>query len=118
MGKAPDEAALLEPADEAMNARFRFEVERLFHFFKGRRNAAFAESPINEQQQFMLFARQHADLSSSIREPSARARRNKTKTPVDVLVWFRATSQVFKSAPAGRCRPNRRLWPVPRAERG
>src|SRR5258708_5026628 len=82
--QAADEAALLQPADEAVDAGFRLEAERLLHLLEGGRDAAIGQPTIDEDQQFMLFSRQHG------RSPQARSRRilEQNQNPCDVLVWF------------------------------
>ncbi len=57
---AAQEAALLQRSDQAMNARFRFEVERVLHLVERGRNARFAHPLVDEHQKFVLLAGQHA----------------------------------------------------------
>ena len=59
MRQAADEAALLQPADQAVDARFGFEAQRLLHFLEGGRNAAFGKPPVDEDQQLVLLSCQH-----------------------------------------------------------
>ena len=56
---APEEAALLERRDQPVDARFGAQIERVLHLVKGRRNARFAHTLMDEHEQFVLFARQH-----------------------------------------------------------
>src|SRR5581483_5876575 len=60
MREALDEAALLEAADQPMNARLGLEVERLFHLLERRRDAGFTEALVDEEQQLMLFLGEHS----------------------------------------------------------
>ncbi len=57
VGQAPDEAALLERGDQAMDARFRAQVERVLHLVEGGRHAAFLQPFADEPQELVLFAR-------------------------------------------------------------
>ena len=67
--QAANEAPFLERGDEAMDAGFRLEVERVLHLVEGGRHAGFAQPLVDEAEQFVLFARQHGwPLSCSIRE--------------------------------------------------
>ena len=54
------EATLFQGGDQAVDAGFGFQVQRLFHLIEGRRNAGFAHPLVNEHQQLVLFAGQHA----------------------------------------------------------
>src|SRR5580704_14652328 len=127
MRQAADEAALLEAADEPVDARFRLEAQRVLHFLERGRNAAIRQATVDEEQQLILFARQHGD-SRAFEVVNPRKGANKTKTSVDVLVWFRWGSQAclarapartrilrLKAPPGTRCRPSR---PLGRRERG
>src|SRR5690606_621359 len=58
-GKAADEAALLERRDEAVDAGFRRQVQCVLHLVEGWRNARFLHTLMDEQEEFLLFARQH-----------------------------------------------------------
>ncbi len=56
IGEPPDEAALLKRHDQAMDAGFRAQIERVLHFVEGRRNARFLQALVNEPQQFALLS--------------------------------------------------------------
>ena len=59
VGQPADEAALLERRDQPVDAGLRRKVERILHLVEGGRNAGFLQPLVDEQQQFMLLARQH-----------------------------------------------------------
>ena len=59
VGQAANEAPLFKRGDQAVDAGFRFEIERVLHFVKGGRNAGFAQAFMDEAEQFVLFSRQH-----------------------------------------------------------
>jgi hypothetical protein len=66
--QAPDEAALLERRDQAVDARLRLEIERVLHLVEGRGHAGVLHPLVDEVEKFMLFARQHgADPSRGLR---------------------------------------------------
>ncbi len=69
-----DEAALLERGNEAVNARFRAQVERILHLVEGGRNPGFLQPLMNKSQQFVLFARQHRGVSPGAVRFRSRAR--------------------------------------------
>ncbi len=54
-----DEAALLQRHDQAVDAGFRLQVERVLHLVEGGRHAALAQALMDEAEQFELFACQH-----------------------------------------------------------
>ena len=62
MRQAADEAALLQPADQPVDARFGTQVQRVLHFVEGGGNAGRAEALIDEHQQLVLLFRQHMIL--------------------------------------------------------
>jgi hypothetical protein len=76
-----DEAALLEPADQAMDARFRAQVQRVLHLVERRRDAGRRQPLIDEHQQFMLFSGQHRYLP-----PGRSSRPEQTRNTFAVLV--------------------------------
>ncbi len=59
VGQAANEAALFERRDQAMDAGFGFEIERVLHLVERGRNAGFAQAFMDEAEQFVLFSRQH-----------------------------------------------------------
>src|SRR6185312_1455852 len=63
VGKAPDEAALLQRRDEAVDSRLRTQIERVLHLVEGGRNAGLFQPLVDETQKFILFAREHRDQS-------------------------------------------------------
>ena len=63
VGQAADEAALLERRDEAVDAGFRAQVERILHLVEGGRYAGLFQPFIDETQKFILFARKHREQS-------------------------------------------------------
>ena len=65
--QAADKAALLEAADQPMNAGFRFEVQRILHLVEGRRNAGCGQALVDEQQQFALLCGQHGAPTCAVR---------------------------------------------------
>jgi hypothetical protein len=48
--EAADEAPLLQPADQAMNARFGLETQGIPHFVEGRRNAIVLQALVDIEQ--------------------------------------------------------------------
>ncbi len=60
--QSADEAALLEPADQAMDARFRAQPQRVLHLVEGRRDAGSSQPLIDEHQQLVLLSGQHQCL--------------------------------------------------------
>jgi len=87
MREPPQEPALLESGDQAVDARFRRQVERLLHFVEGWRDAGFLDAFVNEHQKFVLFAREHRRLASS-------GRPEQTKNDGGVLWVFSFGCQV------------------------
>jgi hypothetical protein len=59
MRQPPDEAALLQRRDQAVNAGFGAQIERLLHLVEGRRDAIALHAPVDEFQKIALFAGQH-----------------------------------------------------------
>ena len=59
VGQAADEAALLQRRDQAVDAGLGSEVERVLHFVEGGRDAGFLQPLMDEQEKFVLLARQH-----------------------------------------------------------
>jgi hypothetical protein len=57
--QAADEAAFLERHDQAVNARFGAQVERVLHFVEGGRHTGLLHSGVDETEQFALLFRQH-----------------------------------------------------------
>ncbi len=62
VGQAADEAALLERRDQPVHSRFRLEIKRFLHFLERRRDAGCFQPLLNEADQFVLLAREHAGL--------------------------------------------------------
>jgi hypothetical protein len=60
MREAPDEAPFLERRDEPMDPGFRPQIKSFLHFLEGGRNAGLFQPFVDEHQQFILLARQHA----------------------------------------------------------
>jgi hypothetical protein len=54
------EAAFLQRRDQPVDARLRPELQRLLHFLEARREAGALEVPVDEDQQLVLLACQHA----------------------------------------------------------
>src|SRR5579862_2673571 len=54
-----DEAAFLQPADQPVDARFRAQLQRVFHLVERRRDAGRREALVDEDQQLVLLFRQH-----------------------------------------------------------
>src|SRR5262249_53390144 len=86
MGQAADEAALLEAADEAVDARLGFEAERLFHLLEGGRDSAIRQPAIDEDQQIILFSRQHQRSPMAESTPKSRLEQNKNLDECSSLV--------------------------------
>ena len=59
VGHAPQEAALLERQDQAMDAGLGLEIQRILHFLERGRNAFLLQAFVDEKKQFELFAREH-----------------------------------------------------------
>ena len=59
IGQAADEAALLQRGDQAMDAGFRAQIERVLHFVEGGRHAGLLQALMDEAQQLELLAGQH-----------------------------------------------------------
>src|SRR5437868_4292663 len=57
--QAADVAALLECRDQAVNARFGTQIERVFHFIERGGDAGFAHPLVNEHEKLILLLRQH-----------------------------------------------------------
>ncbi len=75
IGQPLDEAALLQRHDQAMDAGFGAQVERLLHFVEARRHAFGLEPVVDEAQQFALFSGQHRRLRGRRIRSSTRPRR-------------------------------------------
>ena len=56
---AADEAALLERGDQAVDAGFRPQVERILHLVEGGRHAVLLQAAMDEVQKIVLLARKH-----------------------------------------------------------
>ena len=56
VGQAAQEAALLQPGDQAVDAGLRLQAQRLLHLVEGGRHARLVEALVDEQQQFVLLA--------------------------------------------------------------
>src|SRR5262249_41197709 len=56
----PDEAALLERRDQAVDAGFRAQVEGVLHLVERGGNAGLGQALVDEAQEFELLASQHA----------------------------------------------------------
>ena len=56
MRQAAQEAALLEPGDQAMDARLGLQPQRFLHLVEGGRHAIVVEPLVDEQEQFVLLA--------------------------------------------------------------
>jgi hypothetical protein len=54
--QAAQEAALLEPGNQAVNARLGLQPKCLFHLVERGRHAVVVEALVDEQEQFVLFA--------------------------------------------------------------
>ena len=65
MGQAADEAALLERGDQAVDPRFRSQVESLLHFVEGRRYPRFLEAFVDEHQKLELLFGEHGSIPQS-----------------------------------------------------
>ena len=52
VGQAADEAALFQGRDQAVDAGFRAQIERVLHLVEGGRNAGFLQALADESQQF------------------------------------------------------------------
>ena len=74
VGQAADEAALLQRHDQAMDARFRAQVERVLHFVEGGRNPLGLQALMDEAQQLALLSGQHGRLPRGSRRESTRSR--------------------------------------------
>jgi hypothetical protein len=68
--QAADEAALLQPGDQAVDAGLRLEAQGLLHLIEGGRNAGFAQAFLDEFQQFPLLARQHGHPRLALSVPA------------------------------------------------
>ena len=60
VGQPADEAALFQRGDQAVDARFRAQIERVLHFVEGGRHPGLLQPFVDEPQQFELLAREHA----------------------------------------------------------
>src|SRR5688572_10808434 len=89
IGHAPQEAALLERQDQAMDAGLGLEIEGFLHLLERGGHSVLLQSFIDEEEQFKLFARQHGvTCSKNVPGKSLSENRNKYKTKITVLVWF------------------------------
>ena len=59
MGKATNETAFLQPRDQTVNSRFRFQAKCRFHFVERRRDTVLAKGLVDEHQEFILFTGEH-----------------------------------------------------------
>ena len=59
VGQAADEAALLKAGDQPVDAGLGLEAKRILHLIEGRRDSAFTQPVIDEEQKFVLFTCQH-----------------------------------------------------------
>ena len=57
VGEATDESAFFQRCDQPMDARFRSQVERLFHLVKRGRNTVSLDALVNEIEQIELLFR-------------------------------------------------------------
>src|SRR5262249_48369129 len=73
----PDEATLLERSDQAVDARFGAQVERVLHLVEGRRHARFLQALMDEAQELELLAGQHLSFPPFAASSSAPATRPK-----------------------------------------
>ncbi len=62
MSEPADEAALLQRADQPVNAGLRRQTQRLLHFIEGRGDAVFRQALVDEQQKFVLLPGEHGVL--------------------------------------------------------
>ena len=74
VGQPADEAALLQRRDQPVDAGFRRKVQRILHFVEGRRDAGLLQPLVNEEEKFMLLARQHRHFP---RESNVKQNQNK-----------------------------------------
>ena len=74
VGQAADEAALLQRRDQAVDAGFRAQVERILHLVEGGRNAGFLQALVDEAQQLELLAGQHLASFPGYGEPEGLSR--------------------------------------------
>jgi len=63
VGQAPQELALLERADQAVDAGLRLEVQRLLHLLERGRYAGFGEAIVDEADQLVLLGGEHRGSS-------------------------------------------------------
>ncbi|CAN1721793.1 protein of unknown function [Hyphomicrobium sp. 1Nfss2.1] len=82
VGEAADETALDQRGDEAVDARFRFEVEGILHFVEGWRHALLLHARMDEEQKLFLFFSEHC----ASRRPLILALRV-AATVVATVVW-------------------------------
>ena len=59
VGQPSDIAALLEPGDQTMNARLRFQLESAAHLLEGGRHTMLIQIVLDEFQKLMLTLSQH-----------------------------------------------------------
>src|SRR5215208_2662535 len=81
---AADEAALLQRRNEAVDSRFRTQIERVLHLVERGRHAGLFQPFIDETQKFILFARKHREQSPgwhSLRSRNVRVHRRSPKLP-------------------------------------
>ena len=74
VGQPADEAALLQRRDQPVDAGFRREIQRILHFVEGRGDAGLLQPLMNEEEKFMLLARQHRSFP---RESNVKQNQNK-----------------------------------------
>src|SRR5262249_27064500 len=67
--QAADKAALLEAADEPVDARFGAQGERVLHLVKRRRHAGRGKRVVDVDQELVLLFRQHGVIPSSGTKP-------------------------------------------------
>src|SRR5258708_962520 len=113
VGQAMDEAALLEPGDQAVDARLGLEAEGRLHLVEGRRDTMLGEVLVDENQQLVLLAREHRRTLLS-----GACIRNKSSTLKSVLVWFARIRQAEKSCPIGNTGAPTGGWRGSRPSRG
>ena len=120
VGQAADEAAFLERHDQAVDAGFRPQVERVLHFVEGGRNAGLFQALMNITEQFALLFGQHVCALSALvfagptSAPTGAAFRGKNhlktnhERTIYVRAWFRKRRveiQLTRSAAQTRKRP-------------
>ena len=59
VGEPPDEAALFQRGDQAVDAGFGAQIERILHFVERGRDTALRQALVDEAQELELLAGQH-----------------------------------------------------------